>query len=383
MPGVCLDRAPISEGRVRMTNSVRAAALRVHMTGSEWFDSAPGGLNRYFTDLYCALRRQSEVNVSAIAYGCPAPGGWSWGEPGGSTLHRASTALRNRTTLPRGGILDRHFSLYGRPAVDRHGRHPLVVHFHGPWAAESRMAGSSELAARAKYCIERIRYSGADRYVVLSEYFRDILARSYRVPEARIRVVPPGVDLDRFRATDVRRGSRTVLCVRRLEHRMGVHVLLRAWPDVVAAHSDARLVLVGTGTAEARLREQAARSGAGDSVVFVGRTDDVHLARLYEDSAVTVVPSVALEGFGLIALESLATGRAPIVTDCGGLPDAVHALDPSLIVPAHDPAALAGRITNALEGTIPDARSCRAHAEMYSWDNAARQHVALYEELTS
>ncbi len=360
-----------------------ADALRVHMTGSEWFTAVPGGLNRYFTDLYRTLRRRPDVDVSAAAFGNPELDGHSWGPIGGSTLRRAWTAFRDHTVLPREAIIDRHFGLYGRPARGRQGRHPLVVHFHGPWAAESLMAGSGRTAAYSKYLIERIRYADADRYVVLSKHFRDVLTHSYRVPGERIRIVPPGVDLDRFRTSEVPASSGAVLCVRRLERRMGVHLLLRAWPDVLAAHPDARLVIVGTGSEEAALRAQAAGSGVGSSVTFEGHVDDVRLSLLYEEAAVTVVPSVALEGFGLIALESLAAGRVPVVTDCGGLPDAVQGLDPSLIVPAGDPEALADRVAAALSGRAPGRRQCRAHAETFSWGTAAERHVALYKELTS
>ncbi|GAB2657727.1 glycosyltransferase family 4 protein [Prescottella soli] len=361
----------------------RTGLLRVHMTGSEWFDALPGGLNRYFTDLYLSLRSHPGIDLSAIAFGSSEAGGRSWGPTGGSTLHRAFSAFQDRTDLPRGAIIDRHFSLYGRSPLGRRGRHPLVVHFHGPWADESRMAGSVEFAARAKYWIERVRYAGADRYVVLSGHFKDVLTQTYRVPEDRIRIIPPGVDLNRFHTSDASGSAGTVLCVRRLERRMGVHVLLDAWPDVVAAHHDARLVIVGTGSEEAALRMQAARSGVGDSVTFAGRIDDVRLASLYQQATITVVPSVALEGFGLIALESLAAGRAPIVTDCGGLPDAVSDLDRSLIVRAGNTEALADRIVGALAGRAPEHRQCRAHAEKFSWATAAQRHVDLYGELTS
>ena len=357
--------------------------LRIHMTGSEWFDALPGGLNRYFTDLYLALRRHSGVDVSAAAFGSPAADGLSWGPTGGSTLARTCSAFLDRTPLPRGAIIDRHFSLYGRPPVGRRGRHPLVVHFHGPWAAESRMAGSGPFAARAKHWIERVRYAGADRYVVLSAHFRDVLSQTYRVPDDRIRVVPPGVDLERFRAPGPTGSSGMVLCVRRLERRMGVHVLLHAWARIMATHPDARLIIVGSGSEEAALRKQAAESGVGDSVTFAGRTDDARLAVLYEQATATVVPSVALEGFGLIALESLAAGRAPIVTGCGGLPDAVRDLDPSLIVPAGDVEALADRIIGALAGLVPTHLKCRAQAETFSWATAAERHVQMYEELAS
>jgi hypothetical protein len=162
---------------------------------------------------------------------------------------------------------------------------------------------------------------------------------------------------------------------------MGIDVLLDAWPAVRAAHPGARLVIVGTGSQEAALRERVARPDIAGTAHLVGRVDDETLGRLYAEASCTVVPSVALEGFGLIALESLAAGRAPVVTDCGGLPDAVQGLDPSLVVHPGDAAALAARIDRALRGGVPDPQRCRVHAETFSWRSAAEQHAELYREL--
>lgn len=350
--------------------------VRVHMTGSEWFSAAHGGLNRYFTDLYRALALDTEISVTAKAFGDAPVGAQSWGPTGGSTLHRARTAFTDRGALPRGTVLDRHFCLYGPVAVGN----PLVVHFHGPWAAESRMAGEGDRAVRAKHFVERLRYARADRYVVLSEHFRRLLVGDYGVREDRVRVIAPGVDLDRFPTPQPATDSGVVLCVRRLEKRMGIDVLIRGWPAVLATHPHARLVIVGTGSAEAELRELA----AGDhTITFTGAISDQELTDLYVLAELTVVPSLALEGFGLIALESLAAGRAPVVAECGGLPDSVRELDPTLIVPPGDAEALAARITAALAGSRPDAEQCRAHAETFSWAAAARRHGELYAELAA
>ncbi|MGW1738102.1 glycosyltransferase family 4 protein [Nocardia sp. NPDC001965] len=352
------------------------------MTGSEWFGTTPGGLNRYFTDLFGALRTRPGIEVSAAAFGTAPAGGRSWGPADGSTWHRARAAFRDRPVPAPGrpAVLDRHFALYGPPARDSRARH-LVVHFHGPWAAESRAAGGGALAAGAKYTLERLRARPADRFVVLSAYFRDLLVHDYQVRPEAVAVIAPGVDLDRFRPAPVPEpDAPVVLCVRRLEHRMGIDVLLRAWPAVRSAHPTARLVLVGTGSAEAGLREQA--HGLGASVAFTGRVTDTELTGWYARAAVTVVPSVALEGFGLIALESLAAGRAPVVTECGGLPDSVRDLDSSLIVPPGDADALAARLAAALDGAVPGPDRCRAHAETFSWAAAADRHIALYRELT-
>ncbi|NQE71262.1 GDP-mannose-dependent alpha-(1-6)-phosphatidylinositol monomannoside mannosyltransferase [Nocardia gamkensis] len=361
-----------------------SGAVRVHMTGSEWFGAAPGGLGRYFTDLHGALLDVPGISMSAAAFGPPdrTHGGTrSWGPVGGSTLRRARTAFCARDALDRGTVVDRHFCLYGPAARDRRGRRlPLVVHFHGPWAAESRMHGQHPVTAFAKYLIERLRYVCADRFVVLSEHFRDVLCDNYRIAPDRIEVIAPGVDLTRFRPAPVPGSPPVVLCVRRLERRMGIDVLLRAWPGVLAEHPEARLVIVGTGSAEADLRRGATESGLDGSVEFTGRIPDQELAVRYTSAALTVVPTIALEGFGLIALESLAAGRAPVVTRCGGLPDAVQGLDPSLIVPPSDPTALAARISAAIAGGRPTPAQCRAHAETFSWQVAARRHAALYRE---
>ncbi|MFF0490355.1 glycosyltransferase family 4 protein [Nocardia sp. NPDC004068] len=347
------------------------------MTGAEWFSASPGGLNRYFTDLFGALRGMDDIRVTATAFGDAPEGGRSWGATGGTTLARGRRAFLDRMEISRETIVDRHFCLYGPPAPG-----PLVVHFHGPWARESRAAGESGRAVRAKYLLERLRYARADRFVVLSNRFRDLLAADYRVPAERIAVIAPGVDLDRFPIPEPPPADAAplVLCVRRLERRMGIDVLLRAWPGVTARHPEARLLIVGTGTAAAELGACAAHD---DTITFAGRVDDDELTRLYARAACTVVPSRALEGFGLIALESLAAGRAPIVTDCGGLPDSVRGLDPSLIVPPDDAEALADRLTAALDGPLPTAKQCRAHAESFTWTRAARAHLALYRELAA
>lgn len=374
------SRSEVSE----MTRAVAppVAPIGVHMTGSEWFSSNPGGLGRYFSDLFGALRLVPEVDVSAAAFGTPDPGGSSWGPTVGSTMARVARSTFDNLLAPTDVVVDRHFSLFGRPSFGPRGTNPLVVHFHGPWAAESAVAGSSSRAVLAKKMLERARYSGADKFVVLSRHSRTLLVQDYRIPEESIDIIPPGVDLKKFTPSNRVPDRPTVVCVRRLETRMGIDVLVRAWPTVVAAHPDALLVIVGEGSQESALKAQVESAGITKSVRFEGKATDERLVELYSESSLSVVPTVALEGFGLIALESLAAGRPPIVTDCGGLPDAVAGLDPSLIVPAGDAQALADRLRSALNGDIPDSAACRTYAEKFTWQVAAERHVGLYRSVT-
>jgi glycosyltransferase involved in cell wall biosynthesis len=231
--------------------------------------------------------------------------------------------------------------------------------------------------------VERSAYRHADAFIVLSDPFKQILANDYGVDAQKIHVIPPGVSMEDFSFSEaLTSGERpVVLCVRRLEKRMGIDVLIRAWEHVSQQVPGAELRIVGTGTYEKELR-QLADASAG-RITFLGRLEDEQLRDEYTRAAITAVPSLALEGFGLIALESLAVGRAPIVTDCGGLPDAVRGLDSSLIVPRGSVEALAQRLVSALEGDVPTAEASRAHAQTFAWDVIVRRHLDLYEGLRS
>jgi glycosyltransferase involved in cell wall biosynthesis len=96
-----------------------------------------------------------------------------------------------------------------------------------------------------------------------------------------------------------------------------------------------------------------------------------------------VVPTRALEGFGLIALESLAAGRAPIVTDVGGLPDSVRGFDESLIVSPDNEQMLGERIVRALKGERPTPDQCRTRAAEFTWSRCVQRHLTAYAELAS
>lgn len=353
---------------------------RVHMTGSEWFGSRSGGLNRYFESLFIAMHSVHGDSVTAQAFGQPPTGGSTWGAVGMPMAKRMST-LRHSVDLPSGAILDRHFCLYGQNAGLIGRKATLVVHFQGPWAAESAYAGERRAVVSAKYIIERLRYARAEHFIVLSSRFRELLVDRYGVDDERVTILAPGVDLDRFTLAPLEDVGE-VLCVRRLERRMGIDYLIRSWPAVIAQHAEAVLRIVGRGTDEARLRRLVDEVGVADSVVFEGSVDDARLSYLYARASFTVVPSVELEGFGLIALESLASGKAPIVTDCGGLPDAVRGLDETLIVSPKSVDALSERILAAFDGKLPTPDACRAHAEKFSWDAVARKHFDLYETIT-
>jgi glycosyltransferase involved in cell wall biosynthesis len=141
-------------------------------------------------------------------------------------------------------------------------------------------------------------------------------------------------------------------------------------------------VIAGDGPERDRLMERARTRPGAARVRFLGSIPPDELELLYRAADVCVVPSTALEGFGLVVLEALACGAPVIVTDSGGLPEAVDGLDPGLVVARNDPAALRDRLRAALNGSapLPDADRCRAVAESFDWPSVAARHRAIYAE---
>ncbi|MHB8185478.1 MAG: glycosyltransferase family 4 protein [Dermatophilaceae bacterium] len=380
-----------------MHSPSRAGSPRALFIGAEWFTELPGGLNRYLADLLAALTRNG-ASTTAVVLGPTLdapPNIVGAGSPGQSLPRRLLAVRRAAARAGRDAdVVDVHFALYGLLPVltTRLRRLPLVVHFHGPWADESALArGRVPIVLALQRAVERAVCRRARAVVVLSEAFGRLVVDRYGVVPSRVHVIPPGVDLERFctgdRAVararfDLPAGAFVAVTARRLDPRMGLDVLLDAWAQVQQARPDAVLLLAGDGAERERLTAQAAALPDPSGVRLLGGVSDEDLVRLYQAADCSVVPTRALEGFGLVTLESLACGTPAVVTDVGGLPDGVRGLDPSLIVPAEDPAALSRRLIEAAQGQLSSRASCRAHAEGFGWADVARAHARLYEEVS-
>lgn len=364
--------------------------MRVVHVGLESTATRPGGLNRYLAALLAAERRAGiDAAAVVLADGGPLDDAMHAVSTHGSVWARARRVDRAVASLGRVDVADVHFAGTAVVAVVAGAlrRTPVVVHFQGPWADESLAAGGHRPAATAKRLIERAVYRRAARFVVLSDAFAATLEGRYGVAPWLVDVIAPGVDLDRFAPGDraaARREAglsqgRVVVSVRRLVPRMGLDVLVRAWHAAAPAVDD-RLVIVGEGPERASLHELATSLGVAATVELRGAVGDDALVSLYRAADVTVVPSVALEGYGLVVLESLACGTPVIGTDAGGLAQAIEALGQGPCVAAGDVDGLAARLRAALaapEG-LPSAASCRAAAAAHGWAEVAHRHEDLY-----
>jgi glycosyltransferase involved in cell wall biosynthesis len=220
-----------------------------------------------------------------------------------------------------------------------------------------------------------------------------VLHRRYRVPEQRIHVIPGGVDVSRFaiarsrdecrRALGWPEGRPIVLCVRRLVRRVGVDTLVEAAVALRARVPEALVLIAGRGPLKAELEARIAALGLANHVRLLGFVSDELLPTAYRAADLSVVPTAALEGFGLITVESLAAGTPCVVTPVGGLSDVVAPLAPQLVCKSPSAADVADALARALRGEValPGAAHCTSYArERFDWPVVAAQVRRVYEQ---
>ena len=288
-----------------------------------------------------------------------------------------------------------HFALDTLPILDLLGERPFVMHFHGPWAEESRVQdGDGAMMVSGKRWLEREVYRRADRIITLSEAFASILVEVYGVPRAKLRVVPGAVDLERFHPPASREAARAQLgwavdrpilvAVRRLVPRMGLDNLIRAMAALRTEFPEVLLYIAGKGPWAARLEALVASLGLERNVFLLGFVPEQQLVRMYQAADLNVLPTLALEGFGLAVAESLAAGTPTLVTPIGGLPEVISELSPGLIARSPRVEDLEASLRGYLAGelAVPSAKSCRAYAEAnFGAELMARRTAAVYREL--
>lgn len=387
-----------------MSDSTSAAVEPTVVTsiqvGMGWQPEDAGGLNRLFHELMLRLPREG-VAVHGLVAGGPQVERESKGAvrafapATAPVLQRLRAARRAvRALLKRHAsdklVLVSHFAPYGLALLGAARRHPLVVYFHGPWSDESRKEGRGWLSGRVRHALEARVYRRAEGCIVLSRAFARVLEYDFGVPPERITVIPGGVDVAHFARTESRAEARralgwservpTVLTVRRLVRRTGVDRLIAALPALRARVPDVRVMIAGEGPERAALETQAAALGVTDAVRFLGFVREEQLPLAYRAADLSVVPSVSLEGFGLIVPESLSAGTPVMVTPVGGLPETVAELSEALVLRDSSPAAIADGLVAGLLGerAMPSAARCEAFARLhYDWPVVARRVAGL------
>jgi glycogen(starch) synthase len=243
------------------------------------------------------------------------------------------------------------------------------------------------------HAVERWMAHRADAVITCSHYMRGHVADIFDIDEARITVIPNGIDprdlrpvgdLQALRREFAAPDEQLVLLVGRLVYEKGFQLALDALPEVIERVGGVRFLVAGSGTHEHELKAQAKTLGLDAHGAFLGWIGDDALHSLYRIADLCVVPSI-YEPFGLVALEAMASGCPCIVADTGGLREVVPAGDRvGLRFNGGDAAHLAVMIERLLtDGQLRDRLVAEAseHVLGFDWSDVARRTRGLYREL--
>ena len=238
----------------------------------------------------------------------------------------------------------------------------------------------------------------ADRLVANTQGEAGELVDLYGADPGKVRVVPPGVDLELFTPGDgaaararvgLPRNAHVLLFVGRIQPLKAPDVLLRAAAVLLARRPELRQSLVvavlggpsGSGVGKPRaLQELAQQLGIDAQVRFVPPVDRVTLAQWYRAADLVAVPSYS-ESFGLVAIEAQACGTPVVAAAVGGLPFAVG--DSGLLIDGHESADWSA----GLEGLLDDpgrremlSHKAVEHASQFSWERTTDRLLEVYTE---
>ena len=273
---------------------------------------------------------------------------------------------------------------------------PHVVTFHtlGLIKMQSR---AGEVEPEERPVVERDAMLTAERIIAFSGHERDAMARLYGAEPERVRLIPCGVDLGKFRPLDqkeVRKqlglnGEKLLLYVGRVEPLKGLDLLVETAAQMEAGEENVRMMVVGGGgpgePETDRVRRLAEERQVDGIIDFVGRVEHDELPLYYNAADVCVVPSF-YESFGLVALESMACGTPVVASRVGGLPTIVHHGHTGYLKSWRCPEAFANSVemiisSSGLQESMGAA--ARRRAEMMGWSSVASMVSDEYFALTN
>ncbi len=305
-------------------------------------------------------------------------------------------------------LIHSHYWLSGLVAekLQREWQVPIVHMYHTLGHMKNLIAQSaSERAPQDRLDGEARVLQVVDRVIAATPAEEQQLIDFYHADPAKLVVIPPGVDPERFHPIDAKEAKRKVgipcgdaniLFVGRIEPLKGVDTLLLAMSILQERHPEAIkgtcLAIIGgdpwnedRDSEMARLQQLRTDLGIHDLVTFLGARDQDILPYYYAGAEMVVMPS-HYESFGMVALEAMAMGTPVIASEVGGLAHLVQHGINGFHVPLRDPEALAARILELL--TDKELRNrlgeqARASTRRYHWATIVERMLDVYAEVVN
>lgn len=194
-----------------------------------------------------------------------------------------------------------------------------------------------------------------------------------------IRIIPNGIN--RLMAEKHRNPDGYIISVSRLVRKNGLQYLIRAMKDV-----DRKLVIIGAGKLEKKLKNLSVKLGLGDKVEFVGSINHEEVYNYLKNASVFVRPSLS-EGLGNAFLEAMAVGVPVVATSVGGIPDFLGDGETGWFCKLKDSKSIAEKVNYILSGDNKSGvelvieNAYRLVNKSYSWSIISGQMADIFRSL--
>ena len=288
-------------------------------------------------------------------------------------------------------------------ALNRQGiKKPFIHTIHGVLADEYEQALKSGYQTfRGKIAnhfmrrlskLEEETAKNATLIVTISKYSLEKMLKYYAVDESKVRIVPNGVDVEKFKPIEnveaVKRqfGLGTAPCVLfvgSLIPRKGLPFLVEAAKKIVKEYRETKFVIVGDGPLRNQLVSYLETANLQGNFTFLGNVKENVLPALYNCADVFALPSIQ-EGQGIVLLEAQASGKPVVAFDVGGVNEAVRNTETGLLVKRGSSDELADALLKLLgDKALRESMGVNGRrfvTENFTWDICAEKMLNVYYE---
>jgi len=274
-------------------------------------------------------------------------------------MRATAKRLESVARLVRPDVLHAHSPVLNALPALRVGRRlgiPVVYEVRAFWedaATDHGTSAEGSLRYRATRAIETFALRHADAVTTICEGLRsDIIARG--IPESKVTVIPNAVDIENFKdmpernealASKLGLTDKWVLgFIGSFYAYEGLHLLIEALPKILKTAPETRVLLVGGGPQEERLKGLAQQRGVADKVIFTGRVPHSEVSKYYGLIDILVYPRISIRLTELVTplkpLEAMAQRKMLIASDIGGHRELIRDGDTGILFRAGDAAGL-------------------------------------------
>lgn len=235
--------------------------------------------------------------------------------------------------------------------------------------------------------LNRLTFEKNDLCIAVSQSVRDLIIQKTKLNPSRVKVIWPGIDLDRFASESVSRSIKLnghppiIGTIARLSHEKGIDILIKSFQQVHREYPHAMLHIVGTGSEAGFLQRLAEDMGLKKQIVWHGYQRDVRpLLRSFD---CYVQPS-RNESFGITILEAMASRVPVIASRVGGVSEIIKDGSSGLLVPPENDVALSRAILRVLKNpTEMKSLTLSAYAELekHNMNSVAQQYAEEYRQM--